>query len=71
MTADASIIIASRPDTLRLPRALLQPGADGTAVVDVWQQGERRQREVTVGLRGDVYAELLDGLQAGDEVVAE
>lgn len=71
MTADASIVIEARADVLRLPRALVQPGLDGTAVVEVWAQGQRQEREVVVGLRGDVYAEILNGLQEGDEVVAE
>jgi RND family efflux transporter MFP subunit len=71
MTADAAIISSSQTDVLRLPRALVRPGGDGTAVVEVWRQGQRQEREVTVGLRGDVYAEILSGLQEGDEVVAE
>lgn len=71
MTADASITIATRQDTLRLPRALVQTRSDGTAVLEQWQDNETTTHEVTVGLRGDIYVEILDGLQEGDEVVAE
>jgi RND family efflux transporter MFP subunit len=71
MTADASITIAARQDVLRLPRALVQARSDGTAVLELWQDGEAVTREVTVGLRGDVYIEIVDGVEVGDEVVAE
>lgn len=71
MTADASIVIESRPDVLRLPRALLRPGADGTATVEVWANGQRVERTVSVGLRGDVYTEIVEGLQEGEAVVGE
>ena len=71
MTADASITIVAQTDVLRLPRALVQAKSDGTATLELWQGGEAITREVTVGLRGDVYIEVVDGLQVGDEVVAE
>jgi RND family efflux transporter MFP subunit len=71
MTADASITISLRENVLRLPRALLQAKSDGTATVDIWQNGQAVSRQVRVGLRGDVYLEIVDGLAVGDEVVAE
>ena len=70
MTADAAILIDSRADVLRLPRALLRGGGD-EATVNVWRDGRLVPTTVTVGLRGDVYTELLAGLAEGDEVVAE
>lgn len=70
MTADAAILIDSRAGVLRLPRALLRGGGD-TASVDVWRAGRRVPTTVTVGLRGDVYSQILAGLAEGDEVVAE
>jgi hypothetical protein len=39
--------------------------------LELWQDGEAVTREVTVGLRGDVYIEIVDGVEVGDEVVAE
>ena len=71
MTVDASIIVAEVPDTVRLPRTLLRPRSDGTAVVELWQNGQRVEQEITVGLRGDVFMAILSGLNPGDEVVGE
>lgn len=70
MTVDASITIESLADALRLPRALV-PGGATSAMVDVWRAGRRESQAVEVGLRGDVYTEILSGLDEGDEVVAE
>jgi HlyD family secretion protein len=71
MTVDASIIIAQRTDVLRLPRALLRADSDGIAQVEVWQNGQVQKRTVKVGLRGDVNAEILSGLQEGELVVGQ
>lgn len=71
MTVDASILVAEVLDTVRLPRTLLRPRSDGTAVVELWQNGQRVEREVVVGLRGDVFMAIESGLQPGDEVVGE
>jgi multidrug efflux pump subunit AcrA (membrane-fusion protein) len=71
MTVDASIIVAELLDNVRLPRTLVRPRSDGTAVVELWQNGQRVEREVTVGLRGDVFTVIESGLQPGDEVVGE
>jgi RND family efflux transporter MFP subunit len=71
MTVDASIVIASRSDVLQLPRAVVHARSDGTAQVEVWANGQTETRMVRVGLRGDVYVEILDGLREGEQVVAE
>jgi multidrug efflux pump subunit AcrA (membrane-fusion protein) len=71
MTADASIVIEELTKTLRLPRALVSARSDGTATVEIWQAGQNEQKEIEVGLRGDVYIAVLNGLEEGDEVVAE
>jgi multidrug efflux pump subunit AcrA (membrane-fusion protein) len=71
MTIDASIIIAQRTDVIRLPRALLRAEADGTARVEVWSGTDAGERQVRVGLRGDVYVEILDGLREGERVVGQ
>lgn len=70
MTVDAAILIDSRAEALRLPRALLPVGSD-TASIEVWRDGRRQSRPVEIGLRGDVYTELLSGLEEGEAVVAE
>jgi HlyD family secretion protein len=69
MTVDASIITASRSDVLRLPRTLVHARTDGTGEVKVWVDGRTEERTVQVGLRGDVYVEILEGLREGEEVV--
>jgi multidrug efflux pump subunit AcrA (membrane-fusion protein) len=71
MTADAAIIIAQRSAVLRLPRALVRPDAQGSAVVEVWEKSQKARHEVQVGLRGDVYVEIIKGLAEGDEIVGE
>jgi multidrug efflux pump subunit AcrA (membrane-fusion protein) len=71
MTVDAAIIVAAETDVLRLPRALVRPKSDGTAVIELWQNDRPVQRDITVGLRGDVYITIEDGLQVGEEVIAE
>lgn len=71
MSVDASVIIAKVEDALRLPRALVKAGSGGTATVEVWTNGQREKRSVKVGLRGDTYVEIVEGLQAGEEVVGE
>lgn len=71
MTVDASIIIASRSDVLQLPRALVRARSDGTAEVEVWTGSQIETRTVRVGLRGDVYVEILDGLREGEQVVGQ
>ncbi|MBE7469035.1 MAG: hypothetical protein DPW09_07515 [Anaerolineae bacterium] len=71
MTADASIIIAEKQDVLRLPRALVQAGAADKAIVEVWANGQIERREVQLGLRGDVYVEIVVGLAEGEQVVGQ
>jgi HlyD family secretion protein len=71
MTVDCSIIIARRADVLCLPRALVRARSDGTAKVEVWANGQVEERTIQVGLRGDVYVEILDGLREGEQVVAQ
>lgn len=71
MSSDVAIIIARREGVLYLPRTLVRAGASGNGQVDVWATGQRQRRQVQVGLRGDVYVEIVDGLQEGDEVVSQ
>ena len=71
MTVDASIVTASRSDVLRLPRTLVRARSDGSAKVKVWIDGHTEARTVRVGLRGDVYVEIVDGLREGEEVVGQ
>jgi HlyD family secretion protein len=71
MTVDASIIIAQRDDVLRLPKSIVRGSSDGTATVEIWTSGIREERTVSIGLRGDTYVEILNGLDEGDQVILE
>jgi RND family efflux transporter MFP subunit len=71
MTADATIIIDRASAVVRLPRSLVQAGASDNAVVRVWRNNASEERTITVGLRGDVYVEIVSGLQPGEQVVAQ
>jgi HlyD family secretion protein len=71
MTVDASIVVDSRHDVLRLPRVLVRARSDGTATVQAWTGSRMEERTVHIGLRGDVYIEILDGIEEGAEVVAQ
>jgi RND family efflux transporter MFP subunit len=69
MTVDAAIQVERREDVLRLPRALLRAGAQDEVTVRVWKAGREAIRTVHLGLRGDLYIEVLDGLQEGEAVI--
>jgi HlyD family secretion protein len=71
MTADASIVIAQRSKVLRLPRALVLARSDRSAQVKVWTGDRVEERTIQVGLRGDVYVEVLEGLREGELVVGQ
>ncbi|CAG0932374.1 Macrolide export protein MacA [Thermoflexales bacterium] len=71
MSVDISIAIAAQPNVLRLPRAVVRAKPDHTAQVNVWVNDHSEPRSITTGLRGDVYVEILSGLQEGDLVVSQ
>jgi multidrug efflux pump subunit AcrA (membrane-fusion protein) len=71
MTADANVIIASRPQVLCLPRSLVHASSDNKATVQVWNGQGMESREITTGLRGDANIEILSGLEEGEQVVVQ
>jgi multidrug efflux pump subunit AcrA (membrane-fusion protein) len=71
MTADAAIIIDRVDDALRLPKALLRFIEPDSAGLQVWRDGGIETRTVQTGLRGDVYVEIVDGVQEGEEVIGQ
>jgi HlyD family secretion protein len=65
-----AIIIWSSPATLAVPRSALVPGdAAGTWTAFVIREGAVERRQVRVGHFGGADAEVLGGLDAGDQVV--
>jgi RND family efflux transporter MFP subunit len=71
MTVDASVIIARQSNVLRLPRALVHARSDSMGQVKVWTGDHTEDRTVKVGLRGDQYVEIVDGLREGEQVVSK
>jgi RND family efflux transporter MFP subunit len=70
MNLDAVILIAEREDVLHLPRSVIRDAADGSPMVLVWENGQEVERPVELGLRGDLYVEILSGLVEGERVIA-
>ncbi len=56
---------------LLVPIDAVHKGDDGKWYVTVVQNGQQLEREVTIGLKNDTYAEVKSGLQAGEIVVTE
>lgn len=71
MSVDISITVAGKSNVLRLPRSLVRAKADNTAQVNVWVGDHSEPRSITIGLRGDVYVEVVQGLNEGDLVVSQ
>ena len=71
MSVDISITIAGKSNVLRLPRSIVRAKADNTAQVDVWVGDHSESRSIMIGLRGDVYVEIVQGLNEGDLVVSQ
>jgi multidrug efflux pump subunit AcrA (membrane-fusion protein) len=69
MTTDAAILISQRLQVLCLPRALVHASSGNTASVEVWNGLLKVERQIEIGLRGDVYLEILSGLEEGEQVV--
>jgi HlyD family secretion protein len=65
---DAVFVLWSEPDVLQVPASALFRTAGGWAVYVV-ADGRAARRPVTVGQRNALAAQVLDGLQAGDEVI--
>jgi HlyD family secretion protein len=66
---DATIVLWSRKDALRVPLGALFRGAGGGWLVFVIEGRRARLREVKVGHIDDEFGEVLAGLAAGDVVV--
>ncbi len=71
MTVDSAIIIAHRQQVLCLPRALVRASSGDAVIVSVWNGLNSEEREIKLGLRGDVYADIVSGLTEGEQVVSK
>ncbi|MEV5414078.1 efflux RND transporter periplasmic adaptor subunit [Thermopolyspora sp. NPDC052614] len=67
--ATITVTVEESDDAVLIPAQAVRSQSDGTAVVTVETGGGTAQRTVKVGVRGDQYVEVLDGLREGDRVV--
>ena len=75
MSARCAIIIGRRKNVIRVPKDHLPTKGD-SAMVQVVTEGSKdgkkvdlfTDRKVTVGLRGDTFTEVLDGLKVGERI---
>ncbi|MGE5625086.1 MAG: efflux RND transporter periplasmic adaptor subunit [Bacillota bacterium] len=65
---EARFVIWESKDALRVPTSALFQSGDGWAVLLV-RDARIVEQPVKVGERGDLYAEVLDGLKEGDAVI--
>jgi HlyD family secretion protein len=63
------VTTASADNVLYVASAAVVMAADGSGSVTVRAEGRDSTRTVTLGLRGDQYTEISDGLAEGDVVV--
>ena len=69
MTSDTAITIAKHEGVLCLPRAIVRASGGDTTTVRVWDGLQETTKEITLGLRGDTYVEIVSGLSEGEQVV--
>ncbi len=65
-SADVEIILAVRNDVVRVPTAAL---LEGGRVLVTSAEGKLEERKIKAGLANWEYTEVLEGLNAGDQVV--
>jgi macrolide-specific efflux system membrane fusion protein len=68
MTANVSVISASRSNVVSVPSAAIST-AGGISTVKVRTDGGDETRTVVTGLKGDGTTEITSGLEAGEQVV--
>src|SRR5690606_8247522 len=66
---DATIVLWSTDDALRVPIAALFRGPNGDWQVFVIEKGRARVRAIRLGHLNDEFAEVRSGLGAGEKVV--
>lgn len=70
MTAQVSLILLEVKDTPLIPvAALTQADGKGSYTLRVAVKGRAVERKVSIGLNNFVDAQVLSGLQAGEQVI--
>ncbi|MBZ9577722.1 efflux RND transporter periplasmic adaptor subunit [Patescibacteria group bacterium] len=70
MTADIIIESDKKENVLVIPKRAVKK-MDGKKIVQVFKDGEVKEREIEIGLEGDEFFEIISGLSEGEEVVIE
>lgn len=65
---DTLVVIAQKPNTLRLPYASIS-GEPGSYRVAVIRDGQVHYQPIQTGLEDDTHIEILGGLKSGDAVI--
>ncbi len=68
-SAQVKVRVGSATDVLRVPSTAVHDISGGSGTVLLRNGSASSRRTVTVGLRGDQYTQVTDGLAAGDQVV--
>ncbi|BCY07410.1 hypothetical protein L3i22_024980 [Actinoplanes sp. L3-i22] len=68
-TAQVKVRVGESTDVLRVPSTAVHDITGGSGTVLVRSGSRSTRKTVTVGLRGDQYTEVTDGLASGDQVV--
>jgi multidrug efflux pump subunit AcrA (membrane-fusion protein) len=68
-SAQVRVRVGTVTDVLRVPSTAVHDISGGSGTVLLRQGSTGTRRTVTVGLRGDQYTQVVDGLAAGDQVV--
>ncbi len=69
MTAQVFFLLGRAQDVVIVPVSAIKETADGKSIVMVMTDGGPRPREVEVGLRNRISAEIKSGLKEGETVV--
>ena len=70
MTADIIIESDKKENVLVIPKGAVNK-MDGKKIVQVFKDGEVKEREIEIGLEGDEFFEIISGLSEGEEIVIE
>jgi macrolide-specific efflux system membrane fusion protein len=69
MTAQVYIVLEKAENALLVPSAALRQGQRGQSVRVLNAAGEPEPRRVKVGIDNNIHAQILEGLEAGEQVV--
>jgi HlyD family secretion protein len=58
----------NKEDVLRIPKNAME-NIDGKDILQIITNGKVEDRQITAGLEGNDYVEVLSGLNEGDEVI--